>query len=76
MRGHLVRFHGEVGGGAQLRVIIIAGSDVTGRLGGGGGARDGRGQSWFSELVLSVVEQDVGSVCLQETRRQLENPAK
>lgn len=64
----LVCFHGDVGGGAQLCVIILAGSDVVGGLGGGGGACVGRRQSGFSDLVLSMVEQNVGGVCLRDTR--------
>lgn len=68
-----VRFHGDVGGGAQLCVLIFAGGDVVGGLGGGGGARVGGGQSGFSDLVLSLVEQDVGRVGLNDTRRQTIN---
>lgn len=57
-----VRFHGDVGGGAQL--CVVAGGDVVVGLGGGGGACVGGGQRGFSDLVLSLVEQNVGGAGL------------
>lgn len=69
MGANLVRFHGHVGGGARLRVVVFAGSDVIGGLGGGGGTCAGGGQSGLSDLVLSMVEQDVGSVGLKTTEQ-------
>lgn len=60
----LVRFHGDVGGGAQLSVAALTRSDgIIGELGsGGGGACVGRGQGGFPDFVLSLVKQDVGSI--------------
>lgn len=58
LRVRLVCFHSGVGGGALLCVVVVlfAGSDVV------GGACVGGGQGGFSDLILSMVEQDVGSV--------------
>lgn len=76
MRVQLVRFHGDIGGGAaKLCFVIFAGSDVVGGLSGGGGAFVGGRQSGFSDLVLSMVEQDVGSVGLRERRQRTNEPA-
>lgn len=64
-----VGFCGDVRGGAHLYVLILAGGDVIGCLGGGGEACFGGRQSGFSDLVLSLIEQDVGRVGLNDTRQ-------
>lgn len=65
-----VRLHGDVGGrGPQFGAVVSAGGDVVGELGCGGGACVGAGQSGLSDLVLSLVEQDVGGAGLEERRR-------
>lgn len=63
-----VRLHGDVWGAAQVDVLVFAGGDV---VGGVGGACVGGGQSGFSDLVLSLVEQDVGGVGLRDRKSSL-----
>lgn len=67
LRVRLVCFHSGVGGGALLCVVVVlfAGSDVV------GGACVGGGQGGFSDLILSMVEQDVGSVGLRGRRQRI-----
>lgn len=62
-----VRLHGDVGGhGPQLGAVISAGSHAVGQLGRGGGACVGAGQSGLADLVLSLVEEDVGGAGLED----------
>lgn len=67
-----VRLHGDVGGrGPQFCAVVSAGGDVVGELGCGGGAGVGGGQGGLSNLVLSLIEQDVGGAGLEERRRAI-----
>ena len=65
----LVSFHVDTGSSTS-QAIVIRGSKIVSWLHRGSATVCGGGQGGFADLVLALVEQNVGSIGLQRKRKR------